>query len=139
MKSRSSPRPRKSDWKVWQWALTVPGRSALPASITSLGQWRCTCSTAATRPPSTTTPRPDLLLESHRAGPVERHAEQGLLGAHLHLAHRHRHDELKVRPHRGAGVEVGGERHAHAGLEELPGGRVREPEEEGGSGEERGG
>src|SRR5882672_4669826 len=30
MKSRSSPSPRRSDWKAWQWALTVPGRSAFP-------------------------------------------------------------------------------------------------------------
>src|SRR5438046_4853615 len=59
MKSRSSPRPRRSDWNVWQWALTVPGRSALPVSMTSLGQTRCTCSSAAMRPPSTTTARPD--------------------------------------------------------------------------------
>src|ERR1700730_705201 len=32
MKSRSSPSPRSSDWKAWQWALTVPGRSAFPGS-----------------------------------------------------------------------------------------------------------
>src|SRR5207249_3700009 len=41
--------------------------------------------------------RPDLRLEPHRVGAVERHAEEGLLGAHRHLAHRHRHDELEVR------------------------------------------
>src|SRR2546421_644119 len=64
--------------------------------------------------------RPDLRLEPHRVGAVERHAEEGLLGAHLHLAHRHRHDELEVRPHRGAGVEVGGERHAPAGTWARP-------------------
>src|SRR5438132_2235572 len=32
MKSRSSPSPRRSDWKAWQCALTVPGRSAFPGS-----------------------------------------------------------------------------------------------------------
>src|SRR5262249_23989027 len=37
MKSRSSPSPRNSDWKVWQWAFTVPGSSALPRSLTSPG------------------------------------------------------------------------------------------------------
>src|SRR5204862_64687 len=66
MKSRSSPRPRRSDWNVWQWALTVPGRSALPVSMTSLGQTRCTCSSAAMRPPSTTTTRPDCQPASVR-------------------------------------------------------------------------
>src|SRR5256886_14574531 len=37
MKPRSSPSPRNSDWKVWQWAFTVPGSSAFPRSLTSPG------------------------------------------------------------------------------------------------------
>src|SRR5437879_4753669 len=44
MKARSSPSPRSSDWKAWQCALTVPGRSALPGrrvmsvAVTSAGE-----------------------------------------------------------------------------------------------------
>src|SRR6266849_10172617 len=46
MKSRSSPRPRRSDWKAWQCALTVPGRSAFPGrrvlsvAVASAGELR---------------------------------------------------------------------------------------------------
>src|SRR3989338_693841 len=64
MKSRSSPSPRRSDWKVWQWALTGPGRSALPPSPRSPGQSRPAGSTAAMRPPSTITARPDFQPDS---------------------------------------------------------------------------
>src|SRR5439155_23464372 len=80
--------------------------------------------------------RPDFGLEPQRVRAMERDAEQRLLRAQSHLAHCHGHDELEVRPHRGTGVEVGGERYAHAGLEELPGGRVRQAEEERGPGQE---
>src|SRR6266550_1534848 len=59
MKSRSSPRPRRSDWKVWQWALTVPGRSARPASVRSPWPRRPAGSTAVMRPPSTSTAWPE--------------------------------------------------------------------------------
>src|SRR5256885_4457690 len=58
MKSRSSPSPRSSDWKVWQCALTVPGSSARPGSA-----WSPRCGvpaawTAATRPSVIATARP---------------------------------------------------------------------------------
>src|SRR6267142_216527 len=70
MKSRSSPSPRRSDWKAWQCALTVPGRSALPGSrvmsvaVTSAGELgatsvirpsRTVTISSLNRPPSATT------------------------------------------------------------------------------------
>src|ERR1043166_2826652 len=84
MKSRSSPSPRNSDWKVWQWAFTVPGSSALPRSLTSPGSTAPTGPMNAIRPsviaiarsatqPSGVRARSGRSLTSGPASPSDRH------------------------------------------------------------------
>src|SRR5206468_2321281 len=57
MKSRSSPSPRSSAWKVWQCALIVPGTHALPARRTSPACAAPTSCTATMRPSAIATAR----------------------------------------------------------------------------------
>src|SRR6266446_3278495 len=84
MKSRSSPSPRNSDWKVWQWAFTVPGSSALSRSLTSPGSTAPTgpmnairpsviaIARSATQPPGVRA-RSGRSLTSGPASPSDRH------------------------------------------------------------------
>src|SRR5438477_1345257 len=130
MKSRSSPRPRRSDWKVWQWALTVPGRSARPASVRSPWPRRPAGSTAVMRPPSTSTAWPERepaslrRVEEALGGDVEdrldlvarRPADADDLGGEVHR------DPPRpgLRSHlRGAKSREAGERVRHAVHREL--------------------
>src|SRR5437764_8769326 len=108
MKSRSSPRPRRSDWKVWQWALTVPGRSARPASVRSPWPRRPAGSTAVMRPPSTATAWPERQPAS-----VQTSSGTSLTGRSPPPASReHREERSEVRG-------IGRERPDRMAVEEL--------------------